>query len=101
LLSFIGNFFVGATDAFPSKIERHAIRIIKPETEDTLKITVINNRLKIENAPLGSKLEIYSVVGLKVYEIKLQEKTTELIVPIAKGYYIVRIGRTVRKIAIH
>lgn len=101
MLSFTGNFFVGATNAFPSKKERHAMRIIKPETEDTLKITVIDNRLKIENAPLGSKLEIYSVVGLKVYEIKLHEKTTELVVPIAKGYYIVRIGRTVRKIAIH
>ena len=55
---------------------------------------------KVENAPVGSILEIYSVVGIKVKEIEVKQSTAEYVVDIAKGYYIIRIGDTVRKVAI-
>ena len=58
------------------------------------------NRIKVENAPVGSILEIYSVVGIKVKEIEVKQSTAEYVVDIAKGYYIIRIGDTVRKVAI-
>ena len=52
------------------------------------------------NAPIVSKLEIYSVVGIKVKEIEIKQSTAEYTLNIAKGYYIIRIGETVRKVAI-
>ena len=52
------------------------------------------------NAPIGSKLEIYSVVGIKVKEIEIKQSTAEYTLNIAKGYYIIRIADTVRKVAI-
>ena len=52
------------------------------------------------NAPIGSVLEIYSVVGIKVKEIQMKQSSGEYVVNIAKGYYIIRIADTVRKVAI-
>ena len=65
-----------------------------------LEISVHGDRIRVENAPVGSLLEIYSVVGIKVREIEIKQPTAEYTLNIAKGYYIIRIGDTVRKVAI-
>jgi len=72
----------------------------KQEQPASVDITVVDNRIKVENAPIGSKLEIYSVVGIKVKEFDVKHSSGEYVVNIAKGYYIIRIGETVRKVAI-
>ena len=72
----------------------------KRTSSKKIEITAYDNHIKIENAPIGSVLEIYSVVGIKVKEIKIKQSTAEYTVDIAKGYYIIRIDDTVRKIAI-
>lgn len=72
----------------------------KQNEPDPIEITASENRIKVTNAPLGSKLEIYSVVGIKVKEIEMKQASGEYPVNIAKGYYIIRIGDTVRKVAI-
>ena len=71
----------------------------RQEDPSPIEITAYENRIKVENAPVGSILEIYSVVG-KVKEIEVKQSTAEYVVDIAKGYYIIRIGDTVRKVAI-
>ena len=63
-------------------------------------ITCYENRVLVENAPTGSRLEVYSVVGIKVKEIEIKLPTAEYVLDIAKGYYIIRVADTVRKIAI-
>jgi len=73
--------------------------IIQAKT-DSILITVSDNRITIANAPIGSKLEIFSVVGIKVREIDMKQSSGEYLVNIAKGYYIIRIEETVRKVAI-
>ncbi|MEG1543587.1 MAG: T9SS type A sorting domain-containing protein [Tannerellaceae bacterium] len=75
------------------------IAIVLPES-DPIEITASDNRIRVINAPIGSVLEIYSVVGIKVKEIEIKQPNGEYLVSIAKGYYIIRIGDTVRKIAI-
>ena len=72
----------------------------RQEDPSPIEITAYENRIKVENAPVGSILEIYSVVGIKVKEIEVKQSTAEYVVDIAKGYYIIRIGDTVRKVAI-
>ena len=73
--------------------------IIQAKT-DSIQITVSDNRITIANAPIGSKLEIFNVVGIKVREIDMKQSSGEYLVNIAKGYYIIRIEETVRKVAI-
>ena len=65
-----------------------------------IKITISENVITVENAPVRSRLEIYSVVGLKVKDIELKEKSGEYHLDLAKGYYIIRVADTVRKIVI-
>lgn len=77
-----------------------SVQEIKQEKPDPIEISVYENRIKLENAPVGSVLEIYSVVGIKVKEIAIKQSSGEYVVDIDKGYYIIRIGDTVRKIAI-
>jgi hypothetical protein len=76
------------------------VALKKQSESPSIEVIAIDNRIKVLHAPVGSKLEIYSVVGIKVAEIELKQSCGEYVVNIAKGYYIVRIGETVRKIAI-
>lgn len=75
-------------------------KVFKQEPEEQVDISATDNRITVTNAPPNSTLEIYNVVGIKVREIELKESNGEYVVNIAKGYYIVRIGEIVRKIAI-
>lgn len=74
--------------------------ITKEHETPPVEVIAVDDRIKVTNAPTGSKLEIYSVVGIKVAEIEIKGSSGEYPVNVAKGYYIVRIGETVRKIAI-
>ncbi len=65
-----------------------------------IEVTVVGNKISTENAPIGKMIEIYSIVGLKVHEIEIKLSTTEYTLSVPKGYYILRIDNTVRKIAI-
>lgn len=82
--------------------EESAFAVCAPaqETSSPIEITSYENRIKVSNAPVGSLLEIYSVVGIKVKEIRIKQPTAEYEVNIAKGYYIIRVNDTVRKVAI-
>ena len=74
--------------------------VAKDKEPDSVEISAYDNKIVVENAPIGSKLEIYSVVGIRVKEIPMKQPSGEYAVDIAKGYYIVRIGETVRKVSI-
>ncbi len=65
-----------------------------------IEISAYDNTIVVHNAPVGSKLEIYSVVGIRIQEIPMKQSSGEYTVNIAKGYYIVRIADTVRKVSI-
>ena len=78
----------------------HAVKQAEIAEPDSIEISAYDNKIVVKNAPIGSKLEIYRVVGIRVKEIKMKQPDGEYTVDIAKGYYIVRIGETVRKVAI-
>jgi hypothetical protein len=63
-------------------------------------VKTIENRIVVSNAPVSAKMEIYNIIGTKVYEIEMKQSSGEYIFPLSKGYYIVRIAGTVRKIVI-
>jgi hypothetical protein len=65
-----------------------------PET----KIKLAENRLIIENLPKDGVLEVFSIVGVKVYTRKVKAGTNEYQLDLPKGYYIIRIGDLVKKI---
>ena len=70
--------------------------VAKDKEPDSVEISAYDNKIVVENAPAGSKL----VVGIRVKEIPMKQPSGEYTVDLAKGYYIVRIGDTVRKVSI-
>lgn len=79
--------------------------VIPPDTTskaeaDTVRISVVDNVIHLSNAPVGSKMEIFSILGVKVYEVVIRMPIAEYRPNISKGYYIVRIKNRVKKIMI-
>jgi hypothetical protein len=72
----------------------------KKQVPPPVEVITADNRIKVFNAPTGSRLEVYNVVGIKVVDIEMKQPDGEYLVTIAKGYYIIRVGETVRKVAI-
>jgi len=95
-LATVTGFSVSAQTVKPN----NTLYTTKLQETPPIEISVQDNRIIISNAPVGSTLEIYSVVGIKVREIEIKQSSGEYPVNIAKGYYIIRIADTVRKIAI-
>ena len=64
--------------------------VAKDKEPDSVEISAYDNKIVVEN----------SVVGIRVKEIPMKQPSGEYTVDLAKGYYIVRIGDTVRKVSI-
>lgn len=65
-----------------------------------LTITVSGTTIRVENAIPGSTMEVYDILGVKITSVRIDtaDKTVTLNLP--KGYYIFKIGNTVRKVVI-
>lgn len=100
----IGGFFIAwlwillfpavASGVLQRPADRYSV------SENQVKITVTGNRIAVADAPPGSVMEIYNVIGVKVQSIQIRKPSGEYVITLPKGYYIVRIGVTVRKIVI-
>ena len=56
--------------------------------------------LQLRNAPVGEKLQVLSIVGVRVFEKRLDASNQEIQLDLPQGYYIVKIGNIVRKISV-
>jgi len=65
-------------------------------------LNIAENKIFTENAPIGKKIMIFSVVGIKVSEIEIKTSSGEYDLNIPKGYYFVKISNSniVRKVVI-
>ena len=70
------------------------------EEQDTVKINLAENRLIIENLPHDDILEIYNIMGVKVYSRHVKAGTNEYALSLPKGFYILKIGKITKKIAL-
>jgi hypothetical protein len=76
------------------------LNISQSITQDSLKVVITENRLIIENLTKDNILEIYNIMGAKVYTRRLKSGTNEYHISLPKGYYIIKIGKFTKKIAI-
>ena len=65
-----------------------------------VEMSVVGNKIVTENVPVGKKIEIFSVIGLKVAEIDIKTTSGEYPLNVSKGYYILKMSDIVRKVAI-
>ena len=97
VLLLVGSGFDGwATEVVSSAKQTRAVTQEVEKTE----IVAYENRIKISAAPVNSVIEIFSVVGIKVKEIRVSQPDGEYALDLPKGYYIIRLNDVVRKIVI-
>lgn len=100
--SLLSLLFLLACMCFQTVVfaQQDAKKPVSNDSDQGVEITMVGNRIFVENAPVGKRIEVFSVVGLKVANIEIKTPSGEHLLNVPKGYYILRIGDTVRKVAI-
>lgn len=80
------------------KAEKTLVVIEKEEPQPIL--SIVDSFLHVKNAPVGSKLEIMTVVGSKVKEIEIKNSDDSYELNLPRAIYIFKLGSTVRKFVI-
>jgi hypothetical protein len=96
ILTFIFLFLMLFAPLIAQKSERVAVAVSQ---ESIVTIYQKGKTLQIQNAPVGEKLQILSIVGVRVYEKRIDSTFMEIPLDLPKGYYIVKAGSIVRKIS--
>ena len=85
-----GSFMDSFSESFSEEAEMEMEQLEEPT----------NSKLTIENARVNSIVEIYSLVGNRVFSDVMVETKQYFIVDLPKGYYFVKVGNTTRKISV-
>ena len=97
ILTFIFLFLMLFAPLNAQKSEK-SVATVSPET--TVSVFQKGKTLQLQNAPIGEKLEILSIVGIRVFDKKIDSTFMEITLDLPKGYYIVKAGSIVRKISV-
>lgn len=79
---------------------KHSTTSVSQISTDSVQISIVDNVVYLENAPVGSKMEVFSILGVKVQEVVIRMPRIEYRLSLPKGYYIVRIEDRVKKIIV-
>ncbi len=93
-------FFI-ASISFAIPLISHAetsIEIIDNDVEE-ISISVSSSTIRVTGAN-GQTLYIYNVAGVRIMSIKIDSQDKHYDLNLSKGCYIVKVGKTVRKISI-
>jgi len=70
------------------------------EEQNAFEMNVSDNKLKLKNGKVGKKVEIISIIGTKIKEIKITSPDLEQDLNLPRGIYLLRMEETVKKILI-
>ena len=87
--------------AVPIQIQaRHTIEIYEEQDFDDVNISVVNESTLHVTGASGQVLYVYNVAGIcvKSFRVDSNDKRYDLNLP--KGCYIIKVGKTVRKVSI-
>jgi hypothetical protein len=91
-------FFMFLAPVIAQKSEKTVSTVVTQESGVTIYLK--GKLLIVQNATIGEKLNVLSIVGVRVYEKRVDSTYMEIPLELPKGYYIVKVGTVVRKIAI-
>jgi len=94
--------FVLALITFAPLAAQKVEKVVVPAatTETTLSVILTGKTLQLQNATVGEKMEVLSIVGVRIVEKKIESSNPSFTLELPKGYYIVKIGTAVRKISV-
>ncbi|MDD4921370.1 MAG: T9SS type A sorting domain-containing protein [Bacteroidales bacterium] len=84
----------------PLSAERRPVAAESTPQENSLEIFLNGKVMQLKNAVVGEKMQLLSIVGVKVFEKRIESSNQEFQLDLPKGYYLVKIGNVVRKISV-
>jgi len=93
-------FFLSLILFVPLNAQRNEKVVVAVSQETTVSVLLKGKILQLQNAVVGEKLEVLSIVGVKVFDKKIESSNQEFQLGLPRGYYIVKIGTVVRKISV-
>ena len=63
-------------------------------------VTFLNGQLTIENAPINSKVEIFTMLGVCIFHDVVIEPKQFFLLDLNKGYYIIKVAGLTKKISV-
>lgn len=70
------------------------------EQSSAISISYYANRLIVENAPTNASVEIFSMLGVSIFNASISESKQYFSIDLKKGYYIVRVNDFTKKISV-
>lgn len=74
--------------------------VIAAQTETSVVLLLKNKTLQLQNIKVGDKIQVLNILGVRVLEKKADSTTVDIQLNLSPGYYIVKVGSTVRKISL-
>lgn len=76
-----------------------AMRVELVENEQQPQISIVDGQVHVTGAS-GQVLYIYNIAGVCIHTIKIDSQDRTFDLNLAKGCYIMKVGKTVRKVSI-
>jgi hypothetical protein len=97
ILAFFSLLSYGSPCFSQSKPDKRAIIVTEIATPE---MNVVNNKLYVKNAPLGKRVEVFTVIGNKVRQIEMKSVVGEYELNLPKAIYIFKLDGVVKKFVI-
>ena len=82
--------------ALPAMSMEQPDDVIEDEVQG-VSITIKESSVKVTNAQ-GQKLEIFNLAGVRISSLALESEEATLKLNLSRGCYILKVGKTVRKV---
>ncbi|MDR1679324.1 MAG: T9SS type A sorting domain-containing protein [Prevotellaceae bacterium] len=67
---------------------------------ESIHVSFANGKLSVENAPVNAPVEIFSMLGVSIFRSTTTENKQYFLLDLKKGYYIIKVGTTTKKISV-
>lgn len=73
---------------------------VSESDKQTIELIINGERYPIQNVNPNAQVEVYSIIGSKVTSFQIKSGVSDSAVSLSKGYYIIKIDDSTRKIAV-
>ena len=82
------------------KQEKVDTPVVTAQAEPSVVVLLKNKTLQLQNIKVGDKIQVLNILGVRVVEKKADSTIVDIQLNLTPGYYIVKVGSTVRKISL-
>lgn len=74
--------------------------IQREQLSSTVVLSIRGTTVRVQHAQPGAVMEIYTILGVKIAALRITSPDETFQLNLSKGYYILKVGSVVRKVAV-